>query len=104
VEPGQRGESAREALVVAVEALGQLPGHRAEAPSLGERRDRPIEALDAAPEVGQPLHVREAAARLGGEAVEGRVQLDRVERRRVALQPARLRQPRRVEARPRQSR
>ncbi len=95
-----------EALVVTVEVGGELPQHRAHLRRLDERLDPLVEALEPATKVGEPLHVGQVTARLdreqesgrclldppgdgsaGGEPVEGVVDLDRVEQRRVVLEP-----------------
>src|SRR5207249_964558 len=109
-------ERVGEPLVVAVEALRELPENRTELRRVDERLDPLVEALESLTEVGQTLDVRQEAARLHREdevrrslldpardrvplreAVEGRVDLDRVEDRRVVLEPAARRQPFRVD-------
>src|SRR5205807_784784 len=79
--------------------------------------DALVEPLDALAEVGQPLYMGQVAARLereqevlgclldpaghrvrAGQAVEGGIDLDGVEERRVVLEPAARRQPLRVYA------
>src|SRR5207245_940876 len=105
-----------EPLVVAVEVGRELPQHGAELGRADERLDPLVEAPDPGADVGQPLHVREIAARLDGEEearrgrshpvshdlaprqpVEGRVHLDRVEVARVEGEPIARRQARRIE-------
>ena len=100
-------ERVRQPVVVAAEALRQLPQDRPELRRLDERSDTRVEPLDAPLHVSQPLHVREVAARLDGEEkvlrrvrhpagdgvrfrepVERRVDFDRVEQRRVVREPA----------------
>src|SRR3954470_18984916 len=117
VAPGrQQVEGGGERVVVALEPLRQLPQDRAELRRPDERLDALVEAPDALLDVAQLLHVDEVAARLegehepggrlldpprdrvaGGEAVEGRVDLDRVEDLGIAPQPARLAHALRVE-------
>jgi hypothetical protein len=106
----QRLERIRQPLVVAMEVRRQLPEDRAELRRPDERLDPLVEPFDPAAEVGEPPQVREVAARLDRERearrrlldpardglaprepVEGRVDLDRVEERRVVLQPPGLR-------------
>src|SRR5262249_4674150 len=88
----------------------QLPQHRAELRRADERPDALVEERDARAEVVQPLDVRRVAAHLHREqepwralafpvgdralawqAIEGRVDLDRVEVRREEGQPGRRR-------------
>src|SRR3954454_17973855 len=117
VQPGRQPvERGRERVVVALEPLRQLPEHRAELRRAGERLDALVEAPDALVDVAELLHVDEVPARLQrgdevrrrlpppararvarGEPVEGRVDLDRVERLGVAPQPLRLAHPLRVQ-------
>ena len=112
----QQRERAAEPVVVAVEVRRELPHDRAELAGLGQRLDALVVAADALGEVLKPLDVGHVAARLAGERevlrrlldpardgvgrgqpVEGRVHLDGVEHLRVALEPAALREPVRVE-------
>ena len=100
-------ESLRQALVVALERLGQLPQNWPEPSALRQRLDALIEASRARPCVGEPFDMRQIAAGLHGEdearrslgdpvlhggardqPVEGGVDLDRVKARRVVLEPA----------------
>src|SRR5436190_9617230 len=103
----QEGQYLGEPLVVAVEALWELPQDRAELGRADERLDRLVEAPEAVAHVAQPTDVGQVAAGFDGEqealrgrldppphrlrrgqAVEGRVDLDRVEPLGVAGQPA----------------
>src|SRR5215218_4118317 len=105
----QSRESAREALVVPVEVARKLPQDRAHLRRLAKRLDPLVEALYSRSHVRQPLHVREEATcldseqeswrrpfhpagdgRARGQTVEGVVDLDGVEERRVMLEPAAL--------------
>ena len=105
--------------IVAVERLGELPEDRAELFGSDERLDALQETRTAVREVPQPLHVREISTRLYGEheaswgalhpgrrsfsrrePVEAGVQLDRVERSRIVLEPARSGEAGRVEDSP----
>jgi hypothetical protein len=61
---GQRAQRARQALVVTLEALRQLPQQRAKLWRAEERPDRGVEALDPRPDIPQPPDVREVSARL----------------------------------------
>src|ERR687898_209012 len=104
---GQRGQRRGETRVVPLEGRRQLPEHRAELWRAGKRLQRLVEAgnsgLEAreAPDVGDVaahLHGEEelwrrclhpaAHGRLPREPVEGVVDLDGVEERRVVLEPA----------------
>src|SRR6266508_4094281 len=112
-KPLERGG---EALVVAMEALRQLPEHRSELGRARERLDRRVVALDALVQVAKTLDVREVSARLdreqelgprllepacdrlgAREPIERRVHLDRVEQSRVVLEPTAGRQPIRID-------
>ena len=103
----QRLERGFEDAVVALEVRRQLPEDRAELAGASKGLEALVHALRAVGDVAQPLHMREVAARLDGEQeavgrtcgpaldglrarqpVERRVDLDRVERLRVELEPA----------------
>jgi hypothetical protein len=108
---GQPRQRVGKQVVVAVKVLRQLPEDRAQPSAAAQRLERLPEAGDRVGNPAQPLHVGQVAARLDREeevagdlfdpgtdrrflrqAVEGRVDLDRVEDLGVAFQPAPLRQ------------
>src|SRR4029453_12708866 len=112
----EQGERASEPVVVAPEVGRELPDDGAELARLDERLDALVVAPDSLGEALKPLDVGQVATRLGGEGeprwrlldpardgvaggqpVEGRVDLDRVEHLRVALEPAPLGQALRIE-------
>ena len=105
---GSASSAACEPLVVALEVRRQLPEDGPQLRRPRERLDPLVEAGEPAFEVGEPLEVRDVAAHLDreaevlgrlldpardrvapGQAVEGVVDLDRVEERRVVLEPPR---------------
>jgi hypothetical protein len=100
----QSFHSSREALIITVKVLRQLPEHRAELARLDKGVDPLVEALDPGVHVGESLHMGQVPTRLDREqevgwgalgpafdrrpvrqAIEGVVDLDGAEEARVVL-------------------
>jgi len=112
---GQDAQRTRQKLLVASEVGRELPDDRPELLGANEWLDPLVITSDPLLDLAQPPDVGQVAARLGGEqeilwgvldparhgiarreAIEGRVDLDRVEHLGVAREPARLPQSLRI--------